>query len=158
MNEFYKMFFHCFRIDYNKKTFSIKKINRLFRKEKIIDGRGGGLFLGPSHSMQGIKFIVYSNGKFMLVGELEGYEYVVNKKSALRNWERLSVLNNISRDDYGVFNEYKVPINIKTVDTWTYECPLIHSKYVLFDDSMFIVNIYSTEKHLAELDKINSEH
>lgn len=82
----------------------------------FIDAQKGGLLLGNSHDFGGV-YMVYScpNG-FMVMGEVEGWEYFLNREISIKYRERLSFINDYYRDKLDFFEEYTPPDKTNLID------------------------------------------
>lgn len=122
----------------------------------FIDAKKGGLLLGNSHEFGGV-IIVYQYGNdFEVMGEVEGWEFILNLESSVKYRKRIGDINNITRDCYGDFREFKPSASTKIIDA---RSKPFHNKYILCDyrGDFAIINKYSTQKHIEELNIINAE-
>ena len=116
----------------------------------LIDATNGGLVLGNPHSKGGVKFLSPSEDGFRIF-EMEGFEYLINKK-ALNTFEERILTINKYYDPFG-FEEYQPSAKIRVINTFDlYDGRLIILK---LSDRQFVVNKYATKKHLEELDYKN---
>ena len=69
---------------YYQQRISLREIKRLHEQNLIIDAKDGGLLLGPSHKEGGILFLFEYQDCFRVFGEVEGYEYIVNKEQVMK--------------------------------------------------------------------------
>lgn len=141
---------------YYQQVISFSELQELHDDGAIVDGRLGGLILGPSHAEGGIYFMfAYSYG-FVLFGEVEGYEFIVNRESNAKNKSEIARINNIQRDASNDFAPFFVDDSIRTIDA---RCanPKYAAKYILLDmlGGFAIVNKHSTKLHLDKLNLIN---
>ena len=140
---------------YNKELLSTEFIDGLIKNNDFIDGRNGGLVLGNSHNNSGIIFLYQFPEGFRVFGEIEGYEYVLNKASTDKYRSVLKDIGGFDRDFTPEFIPYKIPKGIKIIDARKNE---IESKYVLLDTrgGFAIINKYSTKLHLTKIDCLNN--
>lgn len=133
------------------------EVNELKANNCLISAIDGGLLLGPSHANGGIFMLYQYSERFRVIGEVEGYEYIVKAKAARRHSDRISEIGNMKRDFYEDFFEYPIDINIQTINAISTNKDLCNSKFMVMDfqGGWSIVNKYSTSKYLTELDAIN---
>jgi len=81
---------------YFQQLFTFQQIDKLYKEDAIVDARKGGLLLGPSHDDGGIYFLFEYRDGFRLYGEVEGFEYIMNRDSATKCKELQ--INNHNRD------------------------------------------------------------
>lgn len=138
--------------DYYKKPFTPEEINRMINAGLAIRADDGGLVLGPSHNDGGIKFLVKMGDKYLLEGELEGYEYILNLGATFDSGDFFSILNNHAEHSTLNFEEYEPALDIMILDCRDIPKP----KYLVFEQGGFgIVNKFSTKGYLASLNQIN---
>lgn len=159
--EVYKMAY-----GFHKKGDNTYEINKeLFEKLKtdglIVDASDGGLVLGHSHEDGGIYLVRQYPDKILLVGEVEGWEYIFCKKVSENEHEKIQAINAKGRDvfPWRRFSEYTIPQGITIIDgrkklvKGCLERPLL----LLTGDRHWIVNKWSTQEHLRTLEKMNVE-
>ncbi|WP_159018038.1 hypothetical protein [Algibacter sp. L3A6] len=141
---------------YNKELLSDDFINNLISKNDFIDGRDGGLVLGNSHENGGIFFLYQFPEGFRVFGNIEGYEYIVNKESTDKNRYDLEKISDFDRDFTDVFESYEIPKGIKIIDARKNNK---ESKYILLDvrGKFAIINKYSTKANLSKIDFLNKK-
>lgn len=139
---------------YYQELLSQNFIQNLIINGDFIDGRNGGLVLGNSHDEGGIIFLFEFPEGFRVFGEIEGYEYIINRDSAEKHRAKLGEINNRKRDLNGYFKEYKMSKSIKVIDA---RMKNNQYKYLLLDvrGGFAIINKHSTRIHLDEIDFIN---
>lgn len=137
-----------------KELLSMDFIDVLIKNNDFIDGRSGGLILGNSHKNGGVLFLYQFPEGFRVFGEVEGYEYVLNKESTDKYRPILKNIANFDRDFTPNFEPYEIPNGIKIIDARKTEN---ESKYVLLDTrgGFAIINKYSTKLHLTKIDFLN---
>lgn len=118
----------------------------------IVDGRGGGLVLGRSHSDGDILMIQErNNGTFYIPACLEGGEYILNYDAYQADEERLEQINGFKEIHTSLPS---IKINSKTRILNTHAEP--HDKMLWIDSrGQFIVCKSATAKYLQELDELN---
>lgn len=113
----------------------------------------GGLILGPSHNDGGIKFLVKTEDKYLLEGELEGYEYILNLGATFDCGDFFTILNNHIEHSILGFQDYEPTLHIRNLDCRG----ILKPKYLVFEQGGFgIVNKFSTQGYLTSLDQINN--
>jgi hypothetical protein len=130
---------------------SIDEMNEFIKKKQAIDATYGGLVLGNSHDEGGIYFWVKRGDYYVLEGELEGFEFILNLgandyfKKATERFHQPE----LHKNDY---TKYIPSKEIKLLDTRKLNYP----NYLLFESGGFaIINKYSTKGYLKTLDKMN---
>lgn len=116
-----------------------------------IDATYGGLIIGRSHEEGGIYFWVKKENYYVLKGEVEGYEYIMNF-GATNYYSKIT--DRFHQHDLHKHNfvEYEPPSHIKLLDTRHNFEP----KFLLFDFGGFsIINKYSTKGYLNTIDEMN---
>jgi hypothetical protein len=147
-----------------RQLFTFKDIDILYKDNAIIDAKQGGLLIGPPHDKYertymnaGIKFLFEVEHGFELHGEVEGFEYIVNRESADVYRNLLSEIQTPELYNYYEFTEYEFDKSIMTVDATTPDEKLYHSKFIILDTrgGFHIIDKCSTKKHLKTIDNIN---
>ena len=100
---------------YYQQRISLREIKRLHEQNLIIDAKDGGLLLGPSHKEGGILFLFEYQDCFRVFGEVEGYEYIVNKEQVMKYQ---SIIHDINKyyTPLEKFEEYIPDSNITIID------------------------------------------
>jgi hypothetical protein len=120
--------------------------------------------IGPPHDKYGrtylnagIKFLFEYPDGFRLCGEVEGFEYIVNRESSSIHGDTLFGMYDFSRDKSPNFTEYEIDKSILTIDATTPDKNRYHSKFIILDvvGGFIIINKYSTKKYLKMIDAIN---
>ncbi|MDX8554557.1 hypothetical protein MK851_13115 [Tenacibaculum sp. 1B UA] len=145
-----------------KLMFTLNDLKPITEGGGIVDGTLGGLILGNSHANGGIKVIrQYQNEElYEVIAEFEGWEYILNPLTTTKEIQQLTLINSEFNNTKDEFIEYKIPKDIKVIDTR----PLLENiketnKLILLDKwSQFIINKHSTKKYLTELDFLNKKH
>ena len=143
---------------YYQQTFNHTDIDKLISDNALIDARGGGMLLGPSHDSGGIYFLYESKGCFKLFGEVEGFEYVINRKSAIEYRQKIGEINNLERDFHPDFKYLLHNKLFKTINAISPDLEEYKSKFIILDNlgGFAIINKYSTAVHLDTIEKINN--
>lgn len=144
-------------IFYYEQFFSNEKVAEYTSLGLTIDGTKGGLLLGQPHSNGGIKFLMrYADG-YRLMGEFEGQEYLLNPGATQCYRDNLKQLNQYNKDILLGLSEPTEFDGITIIDCRTND-KLFKSKIVLLDarSSQYIINKYSTRRHLKTLEELNS--
>lgn len=138
---------------YYQQLFTFEEIDKFNNDGALIDARQGGLIIGPSHDQGGVYFLFEYVDGFRLFGEVEGYEYIINKHSAEKYRQLLGILNKQKGDFY----EYPINESIMVIDAQTPNQNFYNSKFIILDvrGGFAIINKYATKTHLEELDFIN---
>ncbi|MDM1366358.1 hypothetical protein HX017_15560 [Myroides marinus] len=137
-----------------KELLSDRFVQQLIDNEQFIDARKGGLLLGNFHFKGGVFFVYRFPEGFRVMGEAEGWEYFLNWEASNKYRPRIREINDYNRDQYGSFKEYNIPENISIIDARLND---FESKYILCDPrgGFAIINKFSTQKHLQELEELN---
>lgn len=120
----------------------------LVQQNKIVDISKGGLVVGNRHTDGGIKIIQedLSTGRYGIVGEMEGGEFVINSFATSKYLKRIEEINDSINTTDGIDGE--VP------DIRQYIIPaghfVIKSAY-----PQVIINRAATQKYLDELVEMN---
>jgi len=120
----------------------------------ILDGRNGGLVLGPSHSEGGIKLlIIEAMGRVVYHGEMEGGEFIFCASAVHYNRLRIEELIHIPSTSLGlnVIPEVFFP-EIINCFTLASQCVL------LISSDQAIIGRSTTVRFLPELVALNSVH
>lgn len=124
-----------------------KKIN----SGLAIDATYGGLILGRSHNEGGIYFWIREKNDYVLEGEVEGYEYILNF-GATKYYKKISdrFHQHDLHEKFG-FDNYQPDESIMLLD-----CRGKERIHLIFEVGGFaIINKYSTRGYLHTLDKMN---
>ena len=131
--------------------YSLNEMDELIKKGLAIDGTLGGLILGRSHDDGGIYFWTKEDSFYVLKGEVEGFEYILNF-GATKYYSKITDRFHCYDEHKNDFVEYIPPAGIKILDTRTDFEP----KFLLFDfDDFSIINKYSTKGYLKTIDTMN---
>jgi hypothetical protein len=134
-----------------KMQYSLAKMSDLVIKGQALDANLGGLVLGKSHSEGGIYFWVKRGNVYVLEGELEGYEYVMNFGATNYFNKCMDRFHQPELHKHN-FKNYKPSKNIKLLNTLKLKEP----RFLLFDSGGFsIINKYSTKGYLQTIDEMN---
>lgn len=129
-------------------------IKNLVLNNEFIDARFGGLILGNSHIDGGINFVFETPEGYRLMGEIEGDEYILSNQATIDNQNRLMEINNRERD----FNEKIIDSSLdKSIRIIDARINFRRSKYILLQPNISIINKYSTQKFIEELNLINNQ-
>lgn len=121
----------------------------LYNNGMIVNGVRGGLVLGDRHSdlTEGIPMLLIDNGRFYVIGKMEGGEYLVNSIATSKKFDRLEEINNFFQDDDEIASEDIAEVRHINVPS---------GHFLLVSAAAFrIINRSATKMHLKELDKIN---
>lgn len=135
--------------------FSYEEIDRLYVDDAIVDARNGGLLLGQSHDEGGIFLLYEFTDGFRLYGEVEGFEYLVNRFCSKEISDTIQNLNSIDINLYDSFEPYNFNDSITTINATSPNLNIYKAKYIIMDSGMAIVNKVSTKNHLDKLDMLN---
>src|SRR5215216_2684459 len=102
---------------YLHQFYTSEEMNFFRDNDMFIENISGGLLLGPSHNDGGIKLFEKYGSGCRVIGEAEGFEYVINYQGAYNGSEAYDVINNYDRDKTEEeFEEYIPDNNIKIID------------------------------------------
>ncbi len=139
-------------IHYYKMKRTIEEMNDFISNNQAIDATYGGLVLGKSHDDGGIYFWVKRGEYYVLEGELEGLEFILNLgandyfKNAIERFHQPK----LHELDY---SNYEPDNKIKVLDTRKLNYP----NYLLFETGGFaIINKFSTKGYLNTLNQMNN--
>jgi hypothetical protein len=147
-----------------KQILTFKEIDTLYKDNAIIDAKQGGLLIGPFHDKygrtymnSGIKFLFEFEHGFEIYGEVEGFEYIVNRESASIYQDLLQNICTPELYNQKEFTGYEFDSSIMTIDATTPDKNLYHSKFIILDvaGGFYIIDKCSTKKHLKTIDNMN---
>lgn len=131
--------------------YSLEKMNEYLKNGLAIDATMGGLILGKSHDNGGIYFWVKRGEVFVLEGEVEGFEFVMNQ-GATHYFSKTTDRFHQPELHKHEFIDYEPDRNIKLLDTRSLKFP----KFLLFNSGGFsIINKWSTKGYLNTLNEMN---
>lgn len=131
--------------------YSTATMENYMAEGKAIDATLGGLILGRSHNQGGIYFWVKKEESYVLEGEVEGFEYILNFGATNYYSKSMHWFHKYEEHKHD-FKEYTPPSHIKLLDTRQ----AIDAKFLLFDIGGFsIINKYSTKGYLNTIDQMN---
>ena len=140
-----------------KQFYDFNSVERYISMGLAIDGTKGGLLLGHPHSNGGIPVLIkYAEG-YRLMAEFEGQEYLLNPGVSKDLTDKLRLIN---KHDSDIQLGLKQPTDlsgITTIDCFT-DSDIYTSKFLLIDSrgKQFLINKYSTWRHLKTLEDINN--
>ena len=130
------------------------EVTSLVKEGHVADGTTGGLVIGKFHCDGGVHMLQASGEKFKYVGEMEGFEYIVNEFATKKYMDRLSVINEKTKADHTIQPKaFFIPDNIKVIDARRPGIEIL----IISWGGHFIINRAASETHLGLLDSINSE-
>lgn len=134
-----------------KMRYPLKTMEDYIKKGLAIDATMGGLIIGRSHDEGGIYFWVKENDHYVLDGEVEGFEYILNF-GATNYYSKITDRFHQHGEHKHDFVAYNPPSHIKILDT----IHPIEPRFLLFDCGGFsIINKYSTKGYLDTIDEMN---
>lgn len=139
-----------------KQFFSFQTIDTYTSLGLTADGTKGGLLLGQSHADGGINILIkYSDG-YRLMANVEGQEYFLNPGATGHFSGRLHDINNHDTDKLLGLRQPSDLTGVTTIDCFS-DDTFFKSKFLLIDarGEHFIVNKYSTWRHLDTLEEMN---
>jgi hypothetical protein len=154
MVKIYEIYLKCFSdmYHYYEMPFSFEEVDRLLKEGKAVEATMGGLILGRSHDEGGIYFLVKRDGRYVLEGEVEGYEYILNLGATWFYEKSTHIFHQHEKHTTPVFDIYEPAPHIVTIDARHPD----GAKYILFETGGFsIMNRYSTKGYLETLDRMN---
>jgi hypothetical protein len=120
----------------------------------MTDGRAGGLVIGKFHSEGGVHMLQPWGDKFKYVGEMEGYEYLMNEFVTKRYMDRLTAINRETTPDQAISAKpFDIPTDIKVIDVRRPKIEIL----LLSRGGHIVINRAASEKHLRLLNEINGE-
>lgn len=133
---------------------TVDEVTSLIKDGHVADGTTGGLVIGKFHYEGGVHMLQPSGDKFKYVGEMEGYEFVVNEFATKKHKDRLSVINEQTKTDHTIQPKpFFIPDSIKVIDA---RRPGIEILLISLNGH-FIINRAASETNLELLDSINSK-
>lgn len=127
-------------------------MERYVKSGLAVHARSGGLLVGRSHEEGGILFWIKDGNDYVLKGEVEGYEYILNGGASSYFSEYLGLFNNHVEHAVDTFKIYLPDPIVSIIDTREDE----EAKFLLFDHQDFwIVNKHSTKGFLKTLNEMN---
>jgi hypothetical protein len=139
-----------------KQFFSFKTVETYTACGLTADGTKGGLLLGQSHVDGGINVLIkYADG-YRLMANVEGQEYFLNPGATEQFSGKLHDINKHNTDKFLGLKPPSDITGITTIDCFS-DDTFLKSKFLLIDarGEHFIVNKYSTWRHLDTLEEIN---
>lgn len=146
---------------YYRQLFSFKKIDEFISKGYAIQADSGGLLLGPSHDESGIYFLYKYPDGYKLMGEVEGYEYIINRTVARINQQKIHEFNQYDIHKTLSFTKYEIPQDIAIIDARLEKNPTLKAKLLLFNNAeggFAIINKYSTKLSLNKIELLNQSN
>lgn len=143
----------------NGKAFlTINELRLFVAMDAILDGTKGGLIIGNTHDILGIKLIMETaENKYEIIGEIEGWEYLMNPFATSKYRNELHLINDELKNSKKEFVEYPVTDSIDKLNAEPFiEGISFTSKIILLGKyPQFVVNKYSTKEYIEQLDKMN---
>jgi hypothetical protein len=143
------------QFDYNRQYFAHRQVEDFLEYGYAVDGSEGGIILGESHNNGGVKVLFEYDDGYRLVAEVEGGEYILNGGSSCEFFEWLIHVNNPKQDK----GKYEPIVDAKhnVIDCRPNVVGGLQ-KFLVFDIRVrhFIVNKYSTSRHIEILNRLNS--
>jgi hypothetical protein len=131
---------------------SISEVTSLANDRCVADAREGGLIIGKFHTEGGIHMLQEYGDKFKYVGEIEGYEFILNPSASKKNKGKLSEINEALKPDKNISpRPFYFPDNIKIIDLRHLSFEIVLISY----EGQFIINRAASEKNLELLDLLN---
>lgn len=145
----------------NKFLLTLSELKPLIYANQIIDGTKGRIIIGNSNSEGDIKVIrQYNNDElYEVLAELEGWEYILNPFTSKKEIESLTKINSEFVGTNKLFHEFKITENIDILDTRSIfkNKKKLNKLIYLGKFPQFIINKYSTAKHLTTINKLNKK-
>ena len=101
--------------------------------------------------------MVFQSGQeYHICGNMEGFEYIVNKDSTTKYKSELAQIQQ-STLNTEIFEDYIIPEDVTVLDCRIKKSYRINAKYLVMDwnGGFSIINKRSTKKYLKELEAIN---
>lgn len=145
---------------YFDQKFSNETVTDLLATGHAVDGAAGGLILGRSHDEGGIYFLKNLGDCYRLIGEVEGYEYILNIAASYLVRNSFKDINDRKRDWQEPFAEYIPADSTRVIDTRLPIGSLYEAKYILFEGrgQQAIINKHSSLVYLRQLDELNRQY
>jgi|GEM_PF-2959909 len=146
---------------YYQQLFSFSEIDEYVSNGSAIQADMGGLLLGPSHNDGGIYFLYKYPDGYRLMGEVEGYEYIVKRNVARMNQQKINDLNQYDLHKTPSFTKYEIPQGVTIIDSRLKENLTLKAKLLLFNDAeggFAIINKYSTKVSLKKIELLNQSN
>lgn len=138
---------------YYEQLFSFNEIETLKNDNAIVNATNGGLIIGPSHDEGGVYFLTKYNDGYRLMGEVEGFEFILNPISTKKYNKIISQINNYERDfHYGFYND-SYNSNFEVIDARSPNFIKYKSKFITIDypSGFSIINKFSTKRFFYQL-------
>jgi hypothetical protein len=135
-----------------------KELRDLIVDGMILNAKYGGLVLGNMHSHGGIQIIRQSTLEHVqVIAEMEGWEYILNPFATEKYAKRLTEINAEFASTRNVFSPYRIGVEISMLDAKprNIQGKEVSKILLIGDESQFIINKFSTSKHLEELNELN---
>ncbi len=119
----------------------------------LIDGRKGGLVVGPSHE-EGNIFLLYQcqADKYTIIGTMEGGEYLLSHMTYLLYRDRINIINAWDPPATSLLQKDEIPSGVRVINAFGETS----EKMILIDhEGQFIINKFATSKFLEEIDVLN---
>jgi len=129
-----------------------RQVKEMLYEGILLDGRRGGLVLGPSHE-QGNIFLLYEKrlGEYEILGTMEGGEYLLSHEAYRKFKDRIDEINSW---EYPTAFPGKIGISEKTLVINAFGKS--SEKAILIDRrGQFIVNKFAVGRYLAEIEALN---
>lgn len=128
----------------------LREVLELVAQNKIVDISSGGLIVGNRHSNDGIKLIHedIATGKYGIIGEMEGGEFVMNCFATDQFYSRIEEINSY----YNTFEG----IDVEIPGIRQHIIPDGHFA-IMSACQQAIINRAATQKYLAELVEMNEK-
>ena len=145
---------------YYEKRYSFDDILDMKEAGLVADATGGGLVIGPTHEEGGVKFLLRDDNGYSVIGELEGYEYVLNVATSFLLRNQFDKFNQPEIHKTGKFEEYPILENIRVIDARLPPGGLFKSKLLIWEHRghQMIFNRYSSKIHLELLNQVNNNY
>lgn len=139
---------------YYKQLLTTYEVSQLLKHNCLTDASQGGLIVGPSHEDGGVFMLYLYPEGFRIIGEAEGYEYLVHADASKKFHDQITLMNQPLDEE---FSEYKIEDHISIINAKSDYPDIYHSKFIICDfrGGFSIINRRGTKKHLIELEAIN---
>jgi hypothetical protein len=127
-----------------------EEFHRLLMAGRIVDGRCGGIILGKMAENGGPRGIFKIGSDYLIQGQFNGGDFVVNKEAAVPNMGRLNAMNQGRTRKEVITEAGPDEFGMLIVTTANPD-----DRLLWLDFGQIVVNRDPAQKHLAELLRLN---
>lgn len=141
---------------YHKQIFSFDETEQLHRLGQLVYADNGGLIRSIEHGEFDTIMLLSNGTYYKVIGTIEGWEYIIRPaitKSTLFDFEEINTYND---EQINAFSwEKKYPDDVLTIDATIKDVRIPRMIIAFPDDGYSVINKYSTQYRLSEIDSIN---